>query len=96
MASVDDDVDCGQFMLMQTKGFANQTPDAIASNCIANDTRRDRESQPGMRSAIVARKDGEQIVGEAACVSIDAIEFGFLPEAMCRSERPGRMLQVEA
>lgn len=48
-----------------------------------------------MRSAIVAREDGEQIVGEAACVSIDAIEFGFLPEAVCRSERPGRRLQVE-
>ncbi len=95
MAGVDDDVDGGQFMLMQPKRFTNQTSDAVTPDCITDHSRRDRQAQPGMRSAIVTREDGEEVVGDASRVAIDAIEFRFLPEAVCRCERPRRELQAE-
>lgn len=39
-------------------------------------------------------EDGKDIIGEAACVFVNAIEFGFLPETLCRCERPRVNLQV--
>ena len=41
-ARVDYDVHRGQFMLMQTKRFTNQTLDAIATNRIADQASSDR------------------------------------------------------
>lgn len=41
------------------------------------------------------REDGKEIICETARVFVDAIEFGFLPETLCRCERPRVNLQVE-
>lgn len=42
----------------------------------------------------MAREHCKQGIAEAARVFIDAIEFGFVAEALCRSERQGVNLQV--
>src|SRR5688500_10678746 len=93
-ARVDYDVHRGQFMLMQTKRFTNQTLDAIATNRIADQASSDRQTQSRMRTAIMPCKDGEEIISEAARVFVDAIEFAFLPETLCRCERPRVVLQL--
>ena len=66
-----------------------------------------RTASPTMRAAIanprrgsgragVAREYREQSVGGAARITIDAIEFGFLPEALRRFERPcGRLASTQ-
>lgn len=81
-------------MLVQTEGFANQTFDAIAPNGVSDHPRRNRQPQACMGLAILARENGKVAIGEASSVLIDAIEFGFLPEAMCRCERPRLNLQA--
>lgn len=81
-------------MLMQTEGFADQSFDAIASNGVSYHSRRNRQPQASVGQAILARENGEVTIGEASRVLIDAIEFGFLPEAVCRCERPRLSLQA--
>jgi hypothetical protein len=87
-ASVDDEIDCGQFMLMLTKRLANQALDAIAAHRIPNDAGGDCQSKTGNGRAGVPRKYREHAVGRAASITIHAIEFGFLPEALRGFEQP--------
>jgi hypothetical protein len=87
-ARVDDEIHCGQLMLMLTKRFPNETLDAIAAHCIPDDAGGDRQSKAGDRRAGVARKYREKSVGRAARITIHAIEFGFLSEALRGFERP--------
>lgn len=87
-ARVDDEIDGGQFMLMLAKRLANQTLDAIATHRIADDAGGDRQSKTRDGSAGVSRKYREYAVGRAARITIHAIEFGFLPEALRGLERP--------
>ena len=81
-------------MLMLPKRFANQAFDAVTPHGVADDARGDRKSKTGLASTVGSCKDGEQIIGGAARLTIDAIEFGFLPETLCRIERPCLNLQT--
>jgi hypothetical protein len=92
---IDYDIHRRQFVLMQTKGFTNQALDAVASNRIADQARSDRQTQARMRTVIMPCENGKEIIGETARVLVDAIEFGFLPQTLCRCERPRVNLQVE-
>ena len=74
-ARVDDEIDCGQFMLMLAKRLANQALDAIATDRIPHDAGSDRQTKAGNRAAGVSRKDREESVGGAARITIHAIEF---------------------
>jgi hypothetical protein len=88
-ARIDDEIHCGQFMLMLAKRFTDQTLDAITTHRIPNDAGGDRQSKAGNGRAGVSRKYREAGVGRAARVTIHAIEFVFLPEALRGFERPG-------
>jgi hypothetical protein len=88
-ARVDYEIHCGQLMLMLAKRFPDETLDAIAAHRIPHDAGGDRQSKAGTRRAGVARKYREQSVGRAARITIHAIEFGFLSEALRGFERPG-------
>jgi hypothetical protein len=85
--SVDDEIDGGQLMLVQAEGFANETLDVITTDRVADDAGGNRQSKAGRCCAGVAREDREVGVGAAARITIDAIEFGFMPEALRRFER---------
>ena len=87
-ARVDYEIHCGQLMLMLTKRFPNEALDAIAAHRIPNDAGGDRQSKARNARARVPRKYREECVGRAARVTIHAIEFGFLPEALRGFERP--------
>ncbi|HEY7641162.1 MAG TPA: hypothetical protein VH814_15655 [Steroidobacteraceae bacterium] len=87
-ARVDYEIHCGQLMLMLAKRFPDQALDAIAAHRISHDAGGDRQSKPGNGRAGVPRKYREQSVGRAARVTIHAIEFRFLPEALRGFERP--------
>jgi hypothetical protein len=88
-ACIDDEIHCGQLMLMLAKGFPDQAFDAIAAHRIPHDAGGDRQSKAGNARAGVSRKYREAGVGRAARVTIHAIEFVFLPEALRGFERPG-------
>lgn len=92
---VDDEIENGQLMLMLTKRFPYQTFDVIATHRVADNAGGDRQSKAGSCGAGAAREDREESIGRAARITIDAIEFGFLPEALRRFERPCSSLQVE-
>lgn len=79
---IDDEIHCGQLMLMLAKRFAYETFDAIAADGIPHDAGGDRQSKAGHGRAGVTRKYREESVGRAARIPIHAIEFGFLPEAL--------------
>jgi len=88
-ARIDDQIHCGQLMLMLAKRFPDEPLDAIAADCIPDDAGGDRQSKAGHRRAGVTRKYREQSVGRAARIPIHAIEFGFLSEALRGFEQPG-------
>lgn len=48
-----------------------------------------------MCATVWARENGEQIIGGAARVTIDAIELGSFPKALCRCEPSCRGLQAK-
>jgi len=87
-ARIDDKIHCGQFMLMLTKRFPDQTLDAIAAHRIPHDAGGNRQSKARHRRAGIARKYREKSVGRAARITIHAIEFGFLSEALRGFELP--------
>lgn len=62
-ARIDDEIHCGQFMLMLAKRFTDQTLDAITTHRIANDAGGDRQSKAGNGRAGVSRKYREAGVG---------------------------------
>jgi hypothetical protein len=74
-------------MLMLPKRFADQTLDSIATHGIPHDAGGDRQSKAGHGRAGIARKYREESVGRAARITIHAVEFGFLPEALRGLER---------
>lgn len=74
-ARIDDEIHCGQFMLVLAKRFANETFDAITADCIPHDAGGDRQSKAGNGGAGAARKYREESVGGAARITIHAIEF---------------------
>ena len=88
-ARVDYEIHCGQLMLMLAKRFPDEPLDAIAADCISDDAGGDRQSKARHRRTGVTRKYREQSVGRAARITIHAIEFGFLSEALRGFERPG-------
>jgi hypothetical protein len=95
-ARIDDEIHCGQFMLLLTKRFPDQTLDAIAAYRIPHDAGGNRQSKAGHRRAGVTRKYREKSVGRAARITIHAIEFGFLSETLRGFERPcGRQAQAD-
>ena len=89
-ARIDDKIHCGQFMLMLTKRFPDQTLDAIAAHRIPHDAGGNRQSKARHRRAGIARKYREKSVGRAARITIHAIEFGFLSETLRGFELPCR------
>ena len=93
-AGVDDDVDGGQFMLVESKRFANLALQVIASHRVADDAGRNGQSQSSIRTAIGADEDCEQGIGETSRVFIDAVELRFVMETVRRCERPCFRLQV--
>ena len=94
---IDDDVHRGQFMLMLTKRFPNQTFDAVAPHGITDDACGNRQSKSWNRAAAVSCEDREAGVAGTARVLVDAIEFGFMPEPLRRLKRSGRRSwQVES
>ena len=74
-ARVDDEIDCGQFMLMRAKRLAYQALDAVAADCIPDDAGGNRQSKTRNRAAGVSRKYREECVARAARITIHAIEF---------------------
>jgi hypothetical protein len=92
---IDDDVHRGQFMLMLTKRFSNQTLDAVTPHRVTDDAGGDRQSKSWNRAAAVTGEDREASVGGAARFFVDAIEFGFVPESLRWLERSGRSWQVD-
>ena len=95
-ARIDDDVHRGQFMLMLTKRFPNQTLDAVTPHGVADSAGGNRQSKSWNRTAAVTSEDREAGVGGAARIPVDAIEFGFMPETLRRLKRSGRGWQVES
>jgi hypothetical protein len=91
---VDDDVHGRQLVLVLPKRFADETFDPVAPDCNADDFRSDRQTEPRRRPARGASKDSEVRVGETARIAIDAIELGFVPEALRRCERPRGCVQA--
>jgi len=87
-ARVDYEIHCRQLMLMLAKRFTDETLDAIAAHRIPHDAGGDRQSKAGKAGARVTRKYREESVSRAARVTIHAIEFRFLPEALRGFERP--------
>jgi hypothetical protein len=87
-ARIDDEIHCGQLMLMLTKRFPDQTLDAIATHRIPHDAGGDRQSKARHRRTGIARKYREKSVGRAARIPIHAIEFGFLSETLRGFEGP--------
>ena len=85
-------IHCGQFMLLrQPERFTDQALDAITRHRIAHRCGRRSPIQGGeRRRRWVSRKYREERVGRAACVTIHAIEFGFLPQALRGFESSGR------
>ena len=79
---IDDEIHCGQLMLMLAKRFAYEAFDAIAADGIPHDAAGDRQSKSRHARAGIARKYREESVSRAARIAIHAIEFGFLPEAL--------------
>ena len=63
---IDDDVHRGQFMLMLTKGFPNQTLDAVTPHGVADSAGGNRQSKSWNRTAAVTSEDREAGVGGAA------------------------------
>ena len=63
---IDDDVHRGQFMLMLTKRFPNQTLDAVTPHGIPNCAGGNRQSKSWNRTAAVTSEDRETGVGGAA------------------------------
>ena len=82
------EIHCGQLMLMLAKRFPDETLDAIAAHRIPHDAGGDRQSKARHAGTGVPRKYREESVGRAARVTIHAIEFRFLPEALRWFERP--------
>jgi hypothetical protein len=76
------EIHCGQLMLMLAKRFPDQAFDAIAAYRIPHDAGGDRQSKTRNGRTRVTRKYREESVGRAARVTIHAIEFRFLPEAL--------------
>lgn len=93
-ARIDDDVHRGQFMLMLTKRFPNQTLDAVTPHGVPYSAGGNRQSKSWNRTAAVTSEDREAGVRGAARVPVDAIEFGFMPETLRRLKRSGRGWQV--
>lgn len=93
-ARIDDDIHGRQFMLMLAKRFAHQALDTVAPYRSADDAGGNRQSKAWSRATGVARENREECVGAAARITIYAVEFGFLPEALRRFERPRVSLQV--
>jgi len=93
-AGVDDDVDGGQFMLVESKRFANLALQVIASHRVADDAGRNGQSQSSIRTAIGADEDCEQGIGETSRILVDAIELRFVMETVRRCERPCFGVQV--
>jgi hypothetical protein len=87
-ASIDDQIHCGQLMLMLAKRFPDETLDSIAAHRIPNDAAGNRQSKAGNARAGVARRYREEGVGRAARIPIHAIEFGFSPETLRGLEWP--------
>ena len=81
-ARVDYEIHCGQLMLVLAKRFPDETLDAIATYRIPHDAGGDRQSKARHCRPGVSRKYREECVGRAARVTIHAIEFRFLPEAL--------------
>ncbi|HKU14531.1 MAG TPA: hypothetical protein VJQ52_09060 [Steroidobacteraceae bacterium] len=79
---IDDEIHCGQLMLMLAERFADEAFDAVAADGVPHDAGGDRQSKAGHGRAGVTRKYREESVGRAARIPIHAIEFGFLPEAL--------------
>ena len=55
-ARIDDEIHCGQFMLMLAKRFPDETLDAIAADRIPNDAGGDRQSKAGNGGADLPHK----------------------------------------
>lgn len=91
---IDDDVDGGQLMLMQAKGFPNEALDAVTTHGSANDAGCDGKSKSSLRPLIGAHEDRERSIGKPSRIFVDAIEVRFIVETLRRSERPGGCLQV--
>jgi hypothetical protein len=87
-ARIDYEIHCGQLMLMLAKRFPDETLDAIAAHRIPHDAGGDRQSKARHARTGVPRKYRKESVGRAARVTIHAIEFRFLPEALRGFERP--------
>jgi hypothetical protein len=95
-ARVDYQIHCGQLMLMLAKRFPDEALDAITTHRIPHDAGGDCQSKARNSPARVTRKDREESVGRTARVTIHAIEFRFLPEALLGLERPcGRQAGCE-
>lgn len=93
-ASVDNDVDGGQLMLVKSKRFADQSFQVIASDGATDDTGRNRQPQAGLRAFIATNENGEQRIGKPSRILVDAVEIRFVMETLRRSKRPGESLQV--
>ena len=92
-ACVDDDVDCGKFMLMQPKRLPDQALDTVAANRPTDDFRSDRQAEACLGSAVGADKDREHGIGKSSRIFVDAIEVRFVMETLRRSKRPGGCVQ---
>ena len=88
-ASIDDDVDGGQLMLVVSKRFANQSLEVIASDSTADDAGGNRQAQACLGAIIATNENCKQSIGETSRVLIDAIEIRFVVETLRRCERSG-------
>ena len=95
-ASVDDDVDSGQLMLVMSKRFANQALQVIALDGTADDASGNRQPQASLSAAIAANEDCEETIGETSRILIDAVEIRFVVETLRRCERPKGSRQVRS
>lgn len=91
---VDDDVHGRQFMLMVSKRFSDQPFEPVAPNRVADDARGNRQTQTCNRPVVGANENGEEGIGEAPRILIDAIEIRFVMKTLRRGERPGDCLQA--
>jgi len=93
-ARIDHNIHGRQFVLVRAERFTHESLDAIATHRATDDTRGNREAESWEGAVVGACEYSEESIGATASIAIDAIKVGFLPESLCRGERPRASLQV--
>ena len=83
----DRDIDRGQGVLVQAKGFARDPFDAVAGDGGAEGARRDAQSQARIGFTIGQNRQSKKRIGEFGAAPLQRAKFGRLVQTLARLER---------